>query len=202
MKTVFGIDTSTAFIYGALLNTLAYRAQGFEGELQYAPNSHILLRGGYTYLASIVEQSFSTDAAANGTSAQNPNLPGIPIGSSYPLVGQRPFRRPPQTGFFSALYEGTKWTAAFKGAFSSRADDSTFLSYSDINGDNTLLLPNRNLDFGYAKLDAYGTYAATNHITAFAELGNLLSQQRIGPIGYPGLPFTFRTGLKIRVGGD
>ena len=105
-------------------------------------------------------------------------------------------------GFFSALYEGTKWTAAFKGAFSSRADDSTFLSYSDINGDNTLLLPNRNLDFGYAKLDAYGTYAATNHISAFAELGNLLSQQRIGPIGYPGLPFTFRTGLKIRVGGD
>ena len=202
LKTVFGIDTSTAFIYGALLNTLAYRAQGFEGELQYAPNSHILLRGGYTYLASIVEQSFSTDAAANGTSAQNPNLPGIPIGSSYPLVGQRPFRRPPQTGFFSALYEGTKWTAAFKGAFSSRADDSTFLSYSDINGDNTLLLPNRNLDFGYAKLDAYGTYAATNHISAFAELGNLLSQQRIGPVGYPGLPFTFRTGLKIRVGGD
>src|SRR5262249_6217235 len=26
LKTVFGIDTSTAFIYGALLNTLAYRA--------------------------------------------------------------------------------------------------------------------------------------------------------------------------------
>ena len=199
---VFGIDTSTAFIYGALLNTLAYRAQGFEGELQYAPTSHILVRGGYTYLASIVEQSFSTDAAANGTSAQNPNLPGIPIGSSYPLVGQRPFRRPPQTGFFSALYEKPKFSVAFKGAFSSRADDSTFLSYSDINGDNTLLLPNRNLDFGYAKLDAYGTYAATRHITAFAELGNLLSQQHIGPIGYPGLPFTFRTGLKVRVGGD
>jgi iron complex outermembrane receptor protein/vitamin B12 transporter len=199
---VFGIDTSTAFIYGALLNTLAFRTQGFEGELQFAPTSHILVRGGYTYLASIVEQSFSTDAAANGTAAQNPNLPGIPIGSSYPLVGQRPFRRPPQTGFFSALYEGTKWSAALKGAFSSRADDSTFLSYSDINGGNTLLLPNRNLDFGYAKLDAYGTYAATHHITIFTELGNLLSRQHIGPIGYPALPFTFRTGLKVRVGGD
>ena len=202
LKTVFGIDTSTAQLYGALLNTLAYRTQGFEGELQFAPTSHILLRGGYTYLASIVEQSFSTDAIANGTAAENPNLPGIPIGSSYPLVGQRPFRRPPQTGFFSALYESTKWTAALKGAFSSRADDSTFLSYSDINGDNTLLLPNRNLDFAYAKLDAYGTYAATHRVTVFAELGNLLSQQHIGPIGYPSLPFTFRTGLKVRVGGD
>jgi iron complex outermembrane receptor protein/vitamin B12 transporter len=202
LKSVFGIDTSTANLFGALLNTLAYRAEGFEGELQFAPIPHVMLRGGYTYLASLVEQSFSTDAAANGTSAENPNLPGVPIGSSYPLVGQRPFRRPPQTGFFAAQYTTTKFSAAIKGALASRADDSTFLSYADETGGNTLLLPNRNLDYGYAKLDAYGTYAATRHITAFAELGNLLSQQHIGPIGFPSLPFTFRTGLKIRLGGD
>lgn len=199
---VFGIDTAQAQLFGALLNTLAYRAQGFEGELQFAPANHILIRGGYTYLASLVEQSFSTDAIANGTAAENPNLPGIPIGSSYPLVGQRPFRRPPQTGFFAAQYTTLKFSAALKGAFASRADDSTFLSYSDVNGGNTLLLPNRNLDPGYAKLDAYGTYAASRHFTVFAELGNLLSQQHIAPIGYPSLPFTFRTGLKVRLGGD
>jgi vitamin B12 transporter len=202
LLNVFNIDTSTAHLFGALLNTLAYRAQGFEGELQFAPTNKILLRGGYTYLASLVEQSFSTDAIANGTSAENPNLPGVPIGSSYPLVGQRPFRRPPQTGFFAAQYTSTKFSAALKGALASKADDSTFLSFADQNGDNTLLLPNRNLDFGYAKLDAYGTFAATRHITAFAELGNLLSQRHIGPIGYPSLPFTFRTGLKVRLGGD
>lgn len=199
---VFGIDTSTAQLFGALMNTLAYRAEGFEGEMQFAPTNHILLRAGYTYLDAVVEQSFSTDAASNGTSAENPSFPGIPIGSTYPLVGQRPFRRPPQTGFFSAQYENTKFSAALKGAFASRSDDSTFLSYSDVNGDNTLLLPNRNLAYGYAKIDAYGTYAATRHITAFAELGNLLSQQHIGPIGYPSLPFTFRTGLKVRLGGN
>ncbi len=202
LLNVFNIDTSTAQLFGALLNTLAYRAQGFEGELQFAPTNRILLRGGYTYLASLVEQSFSTDAAANGTSAENPNLPGVPIGSSYPLVGQRPFRRPPQTGFFAAQYTSPKFSAALKGAFASRSDDSTFLSFADETGGNTLLLPNRNLDFGYAKLDAYGTFAATRHITAFAELGNLLSQQHIGPIGFPSLPFTFRTGLKVRLGGD
>lgn len=202
LKTVFGIDTSTAFVYGALLNTLAFRAQGFEAEAQYAPTNRILLRGGYTYTAALVEQSFSTDAAYNGTSAENPNLPGVPIGSSYPLVGQRPFRRPPQTGFFAAQYEGSKFSAALKGAFSGRSDDSTFLSYSDLNSGNTLLLPNRNLAYGWAKLDAYGTYAATRHVSVFAELGNLLSQQHIGPIGYPSLPFTFRTGLKVRVGGN
>lgn len=202
LLNVFGIDTSTAQLFGALLNTLAYRAQGFEGEIQFAPTNRILVRGGYTYLASLVEQSFSTDAAANGTSAQNPNLPGIPIGSSYPLVGQRPFRRPPQTGFFAAQYTSPKFSATLKGALASSADDSTFLSFADETGGNTLLLPNRNLDFGYAKLDAYGTYAATRHVTVFAELGNLLSQQHIGPIGFPSLPFTFRTGLKVRLGGD
>jgi iron complex outermembrane receptor protein/vitamin B12 transporter len=202
LRTIFGIDTSTAQLYGALLNTLAYRAQGFEGELQFAPARKILLRGGYTYLASLVEQSFSTDAIANGTSAVNPNYPDTPIGASYPLVGQRPFRRPPQTGFFSAQYTSDRFSAALKGAFASRADDSTFLSYSDFNGGNTLLLPNRNLDFGYAKLDAYGTYSVTKHVTVFADLGNLLSQQHIGPIGYPSLPFTFRTGIKVRLGGE
>jgi iron complex outermembrane receptor protein/vitamin B12 transporter len=84
----------------------------------------------------------------------------------------------------------------------SRSDDSTFLSYSDFNSGNTLLLPNRDLDFGYAKLDLGGTYAATRHITVFAQLDNLLNQQHIGPIGYPGLPLTFRSGLKIRIGGQ
>ncbi|HZY63165.1 MAG TPA: TonB-dependent receptor [Edaphobacter sp.] len=202
LQRVFGIDTSVAKLYGAELNTLAFRAQGLESELQYKPTRHIFLRGGYTYLASIVLQSFSTDAAANGTAADNPNLPGIPIGSSYPLVGARPFRRPANTGFFSAQYASTRFTAALKGALAGRSDDSTFLSYSDINGGNTLLLPNHNLDFGYAKLDAYGTYAATHHITVFAELGNLLSQRHIAPIGYPSLPFTFRTGLKLRLGGS
>lgn len=202
LLNVFGINTSAAQLYGAELNTLAFRAQGLESELQYQPTRHTLLRGGYTYLASLVEQSFSTDAAYNGTSAENPNLPGIPIGSSYPLVGARPFRRPPNTGFFAAQYTNNRFSAALKGAFSGRSDDSTFLSYSDINGGNTLLLPNRNLDFGYAKLDAYGTFAATRHIAVFAELNNLLSQQHIGPIGYPSLPFTFRTGLKLRIGGN
>ncbi|HTH53045.1 MAG TPA: TonB-dependent receptor [Edaphobacter sp.] len=202
LKTVFGIDTTTANLFGALLNTLAYRAQGFEGELQFSPGPHILLRGGYTYLASLVEQSFSTDAIANGTSAENPNLPGIPIGSSYPLVGQRPFRRPPQTGFFVAQYSTLKFTAALKGAFASKSDDSTFLSFADTEGGNTLLLPNRNLDYGFSKLDAYGTYTATHNVTVFAELSNLLSQQHIAPIGFPSLPFTFRAGLKVRLGGD
>ena len=155
-----------------------------------------------TYLDAVVLQSFSTDAYSNGFGNNNPNFPGIPIGAEGPLVGARPFRRPPHSGFFAAQYTGNKFTAAFKGAMASRSDDSTFLDGFDANFGNSLLLPNRNLDFAYAKLDLYGTYAISHHISAFTELGNLLSQHNIGPIGYPSLPFTVRAGLKVRIGGD
>ena len=45
------------------------------------------------------------------------------------------------------------------------------------------------------------TYALKHGFTCFAQLDNLLNDQHIGPIGYPGLPFTFRTGLKLKLGG-
>ncbi len=202
LQADFGIKSSVAKLYGAELNTLAFRAQGLETELQYQPITHVFLRGGYTYLNAVVLQSFSTDAISNGTATTNPNLPGVAIGSTYPLIGARPFRRPPHTGFFAVQYTTNKFTAAFKGALASRSDDSTFLSYSDFNFDNTLLLPNKDLDFGYAKLDLNGTYTPTHRITVFTQLENLLSQQHIGPIGYPGLPFTIRAGIKIRIGGN
>ncbi|HEX3968504.1 MAG TPA: TonB-dependent receptor plug domain-containing protein, partial [Edaphobacter sp.] len=194
----------TARIPAASLNSLAYRTQGLELEVQYQPLTHLFLRGGYTYLASLVEQSFSSD---NATPATNPNLPDIPIGALSPLVGNRPFRRPPQTGFFAAQYTANRFSAAIQGALSSRSDDSTFqldnarTATNPING-NYLLLPNRNLDFAYAKLDLNAVFQATSRVTLFTQLDNLLSQQHIGPIGYPGLPFTIRAGMKIRIGGN
>lgn len=201
----FGLPPSVVSgLFSAYLNSLAFRAQGLETELQYQPTRHIFLRGGYTYLDAVVIQSFSGDAiAANtGNPTENPNLPGIAIGAESPLIGARPFRRPPHTGFFDAQYTTSKFSAALKGALASRSDDSTYLDGFDPNFGNSLILPNRDLDFGYAKLDANFLFAATNHVTIFSQFGNLLSQQHIGPIGYPGLPFTFRTGLKIRIGGN
>jgi vitamin B12 transporter len=188
----------------ASLNSLAYRTQGLELEVQYQPLTHLLLNGGYTYLASLVEQSFSSDAVAanEGTPTTNPNLPGIAIGALSPLVGSRPFRRPPSTGFFAVQYTGSEVSIGIKGALVSRSDDSTFQLDNDLNGGNTLLLPNRNLDFGYAKLDINALFMVSHHVSAFTQLDNLFSQQHIGPIGYPGLPFTIRAGLKIRIGGN
>ncbi len=201
----FGFPPSVVSgLFSAYLNSLAFRAQGLETELQYQPTRHIFLRGGYTFLDAVVIQSFSGDAiAANtGNPTENPNLPGIAIGAESPLIGARPFRRPPHTGFFDAQYTTSKFSAALKGAFASRSDDSTYLDGFDPNFGNSLILPNRDLDFGYTKLDANFLFAATSHVTIFSQLSNLLSQQHTGPIGYPGLPFTFRTGLKIRIGGN
>jgi vitamin B12 transporter len=205
LQQYFGFPPSVVSgLFSAYTNSLAFRAQGFETELQWQPLRRVFLRGGYTYLNAVVLQSFANDAinANAGTPTTNPNLPGIPIGAESPLVGARPFRRPPHTGFFAVQYTGNKLTAAFKGALASRADDSTFLDGFDPNFGNSLLLPNRNLDFGYAKLDLNVTYAVTRHVTVFTQLENLLSQQHIGPIGYPSLPFTVRSGLKLRIGGN
>ena len=200
---VFGLPPSIVdTVFTPYLNSLAFRAQGFETEIQYQPFKHLFLNGGYTYLDAVVTQSFSSDASSNGTYNSSPNLPGIPIGAEGPLVGARPFRRPPNTGYFSVQYTLRRFSTALKGALASRSDDSTFLDGFDTNFGNTLILPNRDLDFGYAKLDANLLFAATNHVTLFTQLDNLLSQQHIGPIGYPSLPFTIRAGLKIRIGGN
>lgn len=197
---VFGIDPTLAYsLYGANLNSQAYRAQGLELDSEWKLTSHWFVRGGYTYLDAKVQRSLSGDAVSNGTATTNPNLPGIAIGSTSPLVGQRPFRRPTNSGFFMLQWTQSKWSAALKGALVGKSDDSTFLSYSDINGDNTLLLPNHNLDFGYQRLDATVAYQWKPSASIFTQLDNLTSQQRMGPIGYPGLPFTFRAGIKLRL---
>jgi vitamin B12 transporter len=200
LEHYFNIPTNIAAqIPAASLNSLAYRTQGLELELQYQPFNHLFLRGGYTYLASLVEQSFASDTVAP---AINPNLPGIPIGALSPLVGSRPFRRPPNSGFFAVQYTANRFSAALKGAFSGESDDSTFQLNNDLSGGDTLLLPNRNLDFGYTKLDLNAVIRATNHVSLFTQLDNLLGQQHMGPIGYPGLPFTIRAGMKIRIGSN
>ena len=188
----------------AYLNGLAWRAQGIESQLHWQALKHLAVQTGYTWLDSLVLQSFAPDAVnlQLGTPTTNPDLPGIPIGATSPLVGARMFRRPPNTGFVSAEYVNHSFAAALQGAFSGRSDDSTFLGGYDTAGGNSLLLPNRDLDHGYARLDANLSFVATHHITFFTQLDNLLSEQHIAPIGYPSLPFTLRLGLKYRLGGD
>jgi vitamin B12 transporter len=179
---------------GLTVNTQAFRAQGVETTIESGIGQNIFLRGGYTYLDSVVQRSFTSanEALAGGYA---PTYNGIAMGAFSPLKGARPFRRPPHTGFFAASYAGERLTGVFTAAFSSRSDDSTFLYDADYG--YSLILPNRNLDSGYAKLDLGGSYKLLSWLNIYAQAENLTGNQHIGPIGYPSLPFSVRTGLRI-----
>jgi iron complex outermembrane receptor protein/vitamin B12 transporter len=194
-------DTLQSFLngedaYELDLNSLAFRAQGVETTVESGIGKYIFLRGGYTYLDSVVQRSFSSDNAAL-LGGYAPIFDGIPVGIYSPLKGARPFRRPPHTGFFTASYAGKRLTGVFTSAFSSRSDDSTFLGYEDVNQGNSLVLPNRNLDFGYAKLDLGASFKLLSWLKVYGQAENLTSNRHIAPIGYPSLPFNFRAGLRI-----
>ncbi len=121
---------------GASVNSLAFRAQGAEVEVQGEISPHIFGRGGYTYTDGVVQQSFSSDALGP---QENPLFPGVELGISSPLIGARPFRRPPHVGFAGVTYTTSKWFAQVQGSFASRSDDSTFISsFSSLAGDNSL----------------------------------------------------------------
>jgi iron complex outermembrane receptor protein/vitamin B12 transporter len=196
---------SVAGAFSLDLNSGAYSAQGAESEVEFGIGHSIFLRGGHTYLDAKVQHSFSSDALGPTYNTglfedTPPSFSGIPIGIYSPLRGARPFRRPPHTGFATASYSNRKWSAEVTGSFASRSDDSTFLGYSDIQGGNSLILPNRNLDHGFADVDAGGSYQLLNWLTVFVQGNNLLSNQHIAPIGYPSLPLNFLSGVKLVLG--
>jgi iron complex outermembrane receptor protein/vitamin B12 transporter len=188
--------------YGADINSEAYRALGVETTVEGGIGRSIFMRGGYTYLDGVIQRSFANDELSSGVPIPTyEGVPsGIPIGADSPLAGARPFRRAPQTGFFMASYSAKQLTAAFSSAFVSRSDDSDYLGGEDLNGGNSLLLPNRNLDASYAKLDLGGSFQLFSWMGIYAQAQNLTSSQHIAPIGYPSLPFNFRAGLKFQWG--
>ncbi len=182
--------------YELSVNSEAYRALGVETSVESGIGRSLFLRGGYTYLDAVVQRSFTNaDAALLGPL---PSFDGIPVGPYSPLEGARPFRRPPHTGFFSVTWAGDRITGLFSAAFVSRSDDSTFLENAAYGPNpNALLLPNRNLDFGYAQLNLGGSFRLLDFLTLTAQANNLASNQHIAPIGYSSLPFNFLAGLRI-----
>ena len=184
------------YAYELTINSEAFRAQGIEANVESGIGKSLFFRGGYTYLDAVVQRSFTNnDVSLLGPIPTFTN--GIPIGPYSPLEGARPFRRAPHTGFFTTTWSQKKITAMFTSAFASRSDDSTYLEGADANGGNSLLLPNRNLDRGYAKLDIGGSYQLLPWLSVYGQAENLLDQQHIAPIGYPSLPTSVRAGLRV-----
>jgi vitamin B12 transporter len=192
--------------FGAFLNSGDTRTLGAETELEFVLGRGFTARAAYTYLDGRVQRSFTTDAFNCSQPSQllfcaiNPAFPAIPIGAFSPLQGGRPFRRAPHTGAFSVGYAHSKFNMLLGGILVSRRDDSTLLF--DPNFGNTLLLPNRNLDPSYQKLDFSGSYSVNRHLAFYSVVENLLSQHYDQVIGFPSLPLTFRAGFKVTLGGE
>jgi len=184
-------------IFGAAVNTLDYRAQGAEVAFQYQVKRGLTVRGGWTYTDAVVQQSFASSALQP---AINPLFPGIPIGAYSPLIGARPFRIAPNTGYAGVDWTYRKLFLSAMGTFVSRRDDSTFLT--DTNFGNTLLLPNRNLDSSYQNIQLYGSYQVKKYLGLYTSLSNILNQHYQEVYGYPALPFTVRAGIKLTFGGE
>lgn len=185
-------------VYGATVNSQAYLAQGVETEIEYQVKKNIFARAGYTYLDARIQRSFTSDAIGPSF---NPNFPNVPIGIYSPLIGARPFRRAPQSGYFELSYRHGRLSAEVRGTLVGRRDDSDFLQY-DANGGQSLLLPNRNLDGAYQRIDLVASYRMNRYVAAEGSFQNLLSEHYHEAFGYPSLPFTFRLGMKFSLGGE
>jgi iron complex outermembrane receptor protein/vitamin B12 transporter len=197
--------------YGAEVNSEAYRAQGVEAEIESQVMRDWFVRAGYTYVDARIQQSLSGSALCPpppynplipNEPCYNPLFPSIQIGADSPLVGARPFRIAPHTGYFQAGYRHAKLFAALSGTMVSRRDDSDFLEEGDANYGNTMLLPNRNLDAAYQNLSLAASYQAGRHIAVEGNFQNLLCEHYSEAFGFPSLPFTFRMGLKFTLGGN
>ena len=190
-------DVVAASGFGATINSDSFRSLGAEIQMEASLGHGLRVEGGYTYLDAQVTQSFTGSAIAP---AFNPEFPNIPIGAFAPLVGARPFNRAPHTGSVRLDYQRKKFAITETTCLVGRRDGSTFLT--DGYFGNTMLLPNRNLQAAYQLLDLTARYSIRPRLTAYASLSNLLSQHYQEQIGYPALPFSFRAGLKLTVGGE
>lgn len=184
--------------FGATVNSQAFLAQGIETEVEYQIRNNVFVRAGYTYLDARIQRSFTSDALGP---TFNPGFPTIPIGIFSPLIGARPFGRAPHVGYFELSYRAKRLFAGVRGTFVGRRDDSDYLEF-DSNGGTTMLLPNRNLDGAYQRIDLTARYQMKRFVAAEGNLQNLLSQHYAEVIGYPALPFMFRLGLKFSLGGE
>jgi vitamin B12 transporter len=196
-----GVPSTIASVlrFGATVNSQAYRAQGAEVELECRAGRSLVARGGYTYLDAVVQRSFSSDALGPSFNAAS-NFSAIPIGVFSPLIGARPFRRAPHSGYLALVYHHARWSASLTGTFVGRRDDSDFLSDKDFG--TSLILPNRNLDSAYQKIDVGASRQVFKAISVYAALQNVLSQHYQEAFGFPGLPFTFRSGIRVAIGGE
>jgi iron complex outermembrane receptor protein/vitamin B12 transporter len=115
-------------------------------------------------------------------------------------VGERPFRRPANSGTLFVGYTTGPIDVALSGYFVGKRDDSTFLSDGFFG--NSMLLPNQDLDPAYQKIDLSASYRLHPRFRVYTTIDNLLNQDYSASFGFPSLPATIRVGASVGLGGD
>ena len=185
------VAASTAF--GAYINSASFDAQGIELSADAAIGAGFRFGASYTYLDAEVTEAFGRSAAFN------PAFPTIPIGTYSPLVGERPFRRPANSGTLFVGYTTGPIDVALSGYFAGKRDDSTFLSDGFFG--NSLLLPNQDLDPAYQKIDVSASYRLHPRFRVYTTIDNIFNQDYAAAFGFPSLPATIRVGASVSLGG-
>ena len=125
------VANTTAF--GGYINSQSFTAKGVELSIDAAVRRVVRFGASYTYLDAEVTEALSASAATN------PAFPGVQIGAFSPLVGERPFRRPANSGTLFVSYLNGPAAVALTAYFAGKRDDSTFLSDGFFG--NSMLLP-------------------------------------------------------------
>lgn len=190
-------NVAQATPFGAYLNSSSTVSKGVETSLEALLMTRLRLMASYTYTDAEVIDSFGSSALAP---AINPSIPGIPIGAFAPLVGGRPFRLPTNAGNLLVSYADGPAQVTLAAYFSGKRDGSTFLS--DEFFGNSLLLPNKDLEPAYQKVDLSGAYRVHPRLRLYVSIENLFDKDYESSFGFPSLPRTARAGLTVSLGGD
>ena len=190
--------------YELSLNTEAYRALGRRNDVESGIGRNIFLRGGYTYLDAVVQRSFTNDDVA--LLGPIPTYNGIPMASR--LERTRPCRARVHSAVRRTRASSPPLTRTKRsdrgvdfGLCQPRRTIPTFLACDDINGGNSLLLPNRNLDHGYAKLDLGASYELLRGWAFTARRRTSPTTSTLRPSAFESSsPLTIRGGLRIQWG--
>lgn len=187
---------ANATAFGAYVNAQSNEAQGVElsGDAVFG---RVRTTASYTYLDAVVTESFSSGALFPSS---NPAFPGVRIGQFSPLVGNKPFRRPANSGSVTVGYADERVQVAVAGYFYGKADDSTFLS--DAFFGTSLLLPNQDLDPAYQKFDVSASYRFHPRVRWYLTMENAFDEQYQAAAGFPALGRAVRTGVSLRLGGE
>ncbi len=190
-------DVAQAAPFGAAVNAASFRSQGMDSSAEAVVGRRLRLMASYTFLDAVVTESFASGALRP---AINPAFPGVPIGQYGPLIGARPFRRPTHSGTLMASFTQGPGQVTLSSYFAGKRDDSTFLDDGFFG--YSMLLPNRDLEPAYQKVDLSAAYRVHPRLRLYLSIENLLGKDYEAAFGFPSLPRAARAGVTVNFGGD